>query len=131
MTKSLSSTLQKDAVNNSKKSLLTGKTRKGINITFVTGLTLALLIIYLSPFLFMVSTSLKTQAQISILGAPIWPAAPATYEYQGKQVEMFKVPLGKCAGFDPNDTSTQVLAIVKKGLKESLFVNPNSLDKGQ
>jgi len=131
MNKSLSSTLQKDTVNTSKKRLQTKKMLKGINITFVTCLTIALLMIYLAPFLFMVSTSLKTQAQISILGAPIWPAVPATYEYQGKQVDLFKVPIGKCEGFDPNDTSTLVLAIVKKGLKESLFVNPNGLEKGE
>ena len=105
--------------------------RKGLNSTFVTLFTLAILIIFLAPFAFMVSTSLKTRAQTSILGAPIWPAVPATFEYQGKQVEMFKVSVGKCEGFDPNDTSTKVLAIAKKGLKESLFVDPNDLQKGE
>ena len=34
------------------------KLRKGINVTFVTALTLALLGIFLAPFLFMVFTSL-------------------------------------------------------------------------
>jgi len=113
------------------KQLTSHQLRKGLNITFVTLFTLAILIIFLAPFAFMVATSLKTQAQISILGAPIWPAAPATFEYQGKQVEMFKVPVGKCEGFDPNDTSTKVLAMAKKGLKESLFVDPNDLQKGE
>lgn len=131
MNKTLPSSLPKETVDISTKKSLTHKTRKTINVTFVTSLTIALLVIYLAPFAFMISTSLKTQAQTSILGAPIWPAAPATYEYQGKQVEMFKVPVGKCEGFNPNDTSVQVLAIAKKGLKESLFVDPNNVGKGE
>ena len=113
------------------KQLTSHQLRKRLNITFVTLFTMAILIIFLAPFAFMISTSLKTQAQISILGAPIWPAAPATFEYKGKQVDLFKVPIGKCESFDPKDTSTKVLAIAKKGLKESLFIDPNDLQKGE
>jgi hypothetical protein len=89
--------------------------RKGLNVTFVTALTIAILVIFLAPFLFMIFTSLKTQGQISQIGAPIWPAKPPTYEYNGKAVEMFNVPMAKCAGGDPNDTSVKVLAVAKKG----------------
>ena len=39
-------------------------------------LTIAILVIFLAPFAFMIFTSLKTQEQISIVGAPIWPAKP-------------------------------------------------------
>src|SRR5687767_15452096 len=63
---------------------VTHKLRTGINVAFVTALTIALLAIFLAPFLFMVFTSLKTQGQISQLGAPIWPAKPPTFEYNGK-----------------------------------------------
>jgi multiple sugar transport system permease protein len=105
--------------------------KNGINATFVTALTIAVLTIFLAPFAFMVFTSLKTQDQISIVGAPIWPAKPPVYEYNGKQVEMFQVPLGKCDGFDPNSGATRDLAIVKKGQKQSLFVDPNDLGRGE
>src|ERR1044072_8525771 len=107
--------LQKDAsvpvVNKS----LIHRVRTGVNITFVTGLAIAILVIFLAPFLFMIFTSLKTQGQISQLGAPIWPAKPPTYEYKGKAVEMFNVPMAKCARADPTDTSVKDLAVVKKG----------------
>src|SRR5687767_11716817 len=79
--------------------------RYGLSTTFVTLLAIALLVIFLAPFAFMIFTSLKTQDQISIVGAPIWPAQPAFYEYNGKKVEVFTVPLGQCAGFEGN-TST-------------------------
>ena len=105
--------------------------RNGLNSVFVTLLTLAVLFIFLSPFAFMIFTSLKTQGQISIVGAPIWPAAPTTYEYKGEAVEVFTVPMAQCDGFDPNDTSVRNLAMAKKGRQASLFVDPNNLDLGE
>ncbi|MCX6078497.1 MAG: carbohydrate ABC transporter permease [Chloroflexi bacterium] len=103
---------------------LAHRLRYGGSTLFLTLLTVALLVIYLSPFAFMVFTSLKTQDQISIVGAPIWPAAPSTYLYKGKNVETFIVPIGKCDGHDPNDTSLVSLAVAKKGRLASLFVDP-------
>ena len=105
--------------------------RKGINIAFVTGLTLAILVIFLAPFLFMIFTSLKTQGQISQLGAPIWPAKPTTFDYNGKTIELYRVPMSKCAGADPNDASVKNLAIVKKGRQASTFVDPDNLAAGE
>src|SRR5215207_9094920 len=99
--------------------------KNGINATFITLLVIAILTMFLAPFAFMIFTSLKTQEQISIVGAPIWPAQPPVYDYNGKKVEVFTVPMGKCAGFDPSDTSTRSLAIIKKGQKESIFLDPS------
>ncbi len=105
--------------------------RKGANVTFITVLAIAVLVIYLAPFAFMFFTSLKTQGQISQIGAPIWPAKPTTYEYNGEAIEVFKVPMGQCAGHDPNDPAVKNLAIVKKGRQESLFMDPSNLAAGE
>ena len=110
---------------------LTPKLRKGINVTFVTALTIALLAIFLAPFLFMVFTSLKTQGQISQIGAPIWPARPTTFEYNGKAIEVYFVPMGKCTGANPNDPSIKELGIVKKGRQQSTFVDPANVAAGE
>lgn len=91
-------------------------TNKFIKIFLVTTLSAVLLVIFLSPFLYMVFTSLKTQDQISVLGAPLWPAAPAFYEYEGEQLEVFVVPLP--------DGSTENLAMLKPGRQVSLMVDP-------
>jgi len=99
--------------------------------TFITLLVIALLTIFLAPFAFMVFTSLKTQDQISIVGAPIWPAKPSSFEYNGKEVDLFTVPVGKCQGFDPSDTSEKAFGLVKKGTKESTFVDPHDLERGE
>jgi multiple sugar transport system permease protein len=136
----LSSTQTKDSISTTSVTVPKEKARirlsrlqvkNGINATFVTILTIAILTIFLAPFAFMVFTSLKTQDQISIVGAPIWPARPPVYEYNGKEVEVFQVPLAKCQGFDPSTGSTKALAIVKKGQKESVFVDPNDLGRGE
>ena len=71
----------------------------GVNAFFVTTLAVALLVIFLAPFLFMVFTSLKTQGQISQLGAPIWPAKPSTYNYNGKEVSRI-IPATSSASTD-------------------------------
>jgi multiple sugar transport system permease protein len=105
--------------------------RTGLKTVLVTAITLAVLVLFLSPFAFMVFTSLKTPAQRALLGAPIWPAAPVSVDYNGKKVDMFNVPVKVCAGFNPNDPSTQALALVKKGLKESTFIDPNNPSKGE
>ena len=105
--------------------------KNGLNSSFVTLLTIAILVIFLAPFAFMIFTSLKTQDQISIVGAPIWPAKPPVYDYNGKKVELFQVPLAKCQGFDPSTGSVGDLALVKKGQKESVFVDPNDLGRGE
>ncbi len=95
-------------------------TRKLLNTTLITGLTLAILFLFLSPFAFMVLTSMKTQDQISEVGAPIWPAEAPTFEYNGQKLDVFNVPMP--------DGTTKELAMVKKGQKESVFIDPSSTD---
>ncbi len=105
--------------------------KNGLNATFVTVLTIAILVIFLAPFAFMIFTSLKTQEQISIVGAPIWPAKPPVYEHNGEEVDVFQVPVSQCEGFDPNSNAKGSFAIVKKGQKESTFVDPDNLGRGE
>jgi len=105
--------------------------RRILSIIFTTSFTIFLLTLFLSPFAFMVFTSLKTQAQRTILGGPIWPAVPVTIQYDGKPADMYKVPVKTCDGYNPNDESIQALALVKKGLKQSVFVDPKNLQKGE
>ena len=96
---------------------------KRLNIFTVTAFTIAILVLFLSPFAFMIFTSLKTQDQISIVGAPIYPAAPPKFEYNGEKLEMFVVPMP--------DGTTKNLAMLKKGQKESIFVDPEDLAAGE
>lgn len=104
--------------------------RQRLSSLTITIFTVAILGLFLSPFAFMVSTALKTQDQISMLGAPIWPARPAVYEANGEEFELFEVPLNNCVGYE-NDNSTRELAIVDAGRRESTFIDPNDPAAGE
>lgn len=99
------------------------KVSKIINTLLVTGGSMLLLALYLSPFLFMVFTSMKSPEQMSATNAPIWPAAPATFEYNGQQLKLYYVPMP--------DGSTQTLAMLKPGREQSIFIDPSGRIAGQ
>ncbi|TLN24023.1 hypothetical protein FDZ74_03220, partial [bacterium] len=61
--------------------------RKILKTIGVTGLSLFLLAMFLSPFLFMVFTALKSPQQMSAMDSPIWPAKQGTFNYQGKDLD--------------------------------------------
>lgn len=107
------------------------KIANGLNTTFITLLAVGILFVFLSPFAFMIFTSLKTQGQISILGAPVWPAEQPKYTYNDKEVEVFSVPMAQCEGFDSGSSETRNLAITQKGRQESTFVDPDDLSRGE
>ncbi len=96
--------------------------RRTFNYITVTGVSVALLCIFLSPFLFMVFTSLKTPEQMSQAGAPLWPAKPAVFTYEGKELEVYIVPMP--------DGSTRNLAAVKKLRQVTTFVDPSNPGAG-
>lgn len=96
----------------------------------VTGSALILLFMFLSPFFYMISTALKTPQQISVLGAPLYPAQAEMVEFNGEEVETYSVPMNTCVGSE-NDNSTRGLVLVQKGLRESTFADPDDLDRGE
>jgi multiple sugar transport system permease protein len=81
-------------------------------------LMFALIIIsaYLLPLLYMVTTSLQQPGQSTTPGAPVWPAAAQTAEYQGETFEVFAVPMP--------DGTTRQLILVEPGRESSVFVDP-------
>jgi multiple sugar transport system permease protein len=103
----------------------------GFNTVFITSVVIAILALFLMPFAFMALTSLKTPEQISIIGGPIWPAAPGTMEYNDKSIEMYTVPVNTCEGFDPESTAKQDFGITRKGRQESSFVDPDNPERGE
>lgn len=83
---------------------------------WVTTLALLLLAAFLVPIVSMIFTSLKTMDQMTEPGAPLWPAEPAEFEYEGKMLPVYYVPL--------EDGSTEELAMLKPGRRQSVFINP-------
>ncbi len=123
-----------------------GKFKNGMNSLFVTVFTSAILAIFLMPFLYMTMTSLKTKAQITVLGSPIYPAKIPTFvfngentktytlkvhkggiladqvvdlnKYVGKELEIFAVPF--------QDGKTRNLALIQGFQKDAIFIDPKN-----
>lgn len=89
--------------------------------TLVTGLTLAILFIFLLPMVYGIVTAIKTESQFSKTGAPWWPATEASYEYEGESYDIYNVPI---------DGEMKEMALVQKGRQESQFVDPANPEAG-
>lgn len=88
------------------------ETVKSFTTTFVAVVVLAA---FLSPMLRVVTTTLKTPEQISQVDAPLWPADPRTFTYEGKDYDVYRVP---------TEQGVKEWALFKKGREESLFIDP-------
>jgi multiple sugar transport system permease protein len=70
---------------------------------------------FLSPLLYMVTTSFQQPSQISTPGAPLWPAKPRTVTYEGEEYPLYSVPI---------DGATRELVLIDPGRESSVFVDP-------
>jgi multiple sugar transport system permease protein len=91
----------------------------GIWERFGTGLlnltVLALLGIYLFPVLFMVATSFMETPQLGDRYAPPYPARQITYNFEGEDYLVYRVPLAN---------GERELALIQKGRQNSSFIDP-------
>jgi multiple sugar transport system permease protein len=92
-----------------------GDTRRSFLLTFIAIVALAA---FLSPLLRSATVAIKNQDQLTLAGSPLYPADPATIEYQGENLELFQVPI---------DGTVRELALLEKGRQQSTFVDPADL----
>jgi multiple sugar transport system permease protein len=80
-----------------------------------------LLLVYLSPLSYTIVTSLKTRTQLQDGTSPLWPGELKTYNYQGKDVPIYKVPTAD---------GVRELALVEPHLKYSMYIDPVHPEEG-
>jgi multiple sugar transport system permease protein len=85
---------------------------RSFTLTFVAVVVVAA---FLSPLVRSFTVSLKTPQQITQQGSPVYPATPRTFTYEGRDYDVYLVPL---------DGGTRELALVKKGRQSSQFLDP-------
>jgi multiple sugar transport system permease protein len=88
----------------------------------LTGLALFVLFLFMVPMAYGIMTALKTDSQFSKTGAPWWPATEGKYTYEGKEYDIYKVPMP--------DGEVRDLALVVKGREKSSFVDPENPEAG-
>jgi multiple sugar transport system permease protein len=121
------------------------KMREGITTVLLTGLGVIVLSVYLMPLLYGIVTSLKTDNQITTLGAPWWPASARTFTYEGDTYDIFRVV--ECDangnpipwGTDPENLNvpdcilggrTHNWALVTPRRENAEFLDPNDPEAG-
>jgi multiple sugar transport system permease protein len=92
---------------------------RSFTVTFIAVVALAA---FLSPLLRSFSLSLKSPEQVAQVEAPLYPASPAKFNYNGREYDVYQVPL-------PNGTARD-LALVRKGRTSSEFVDPANAAAG-
>ncbi len=87
----------------------------------VTLLGLALLIAFILPLGYMVNTTFKLDTQTTSQNAPMYPASPVTFAYQGKDLQVYYVPI---------DGVTRKLALLHGVRENSEFIDPANPNAG-
>jgi multiple sugar transport system permease protein len=108
---------------NSSEPRLSNRAKKRINAALLTLITALILIVFLLPLAYGVMTSLKTDTQVSTAGAPWYPASPAVYSYEGKEYDIYRVPV-------EGQARDEEWALVTKGRDASQFIDPNNAQAG-
>ena len=92
--------------------------------TAVSGMTLlaiALVSAFLMPLAFMLVTSFKDRSQLSAPGAPLWPASPETFEWEGEEYPVYQVPTAD---------GTHSWALVQGHREDATFLDPANPEAG-
>jgi multiple sugar transport system permease protein len=99
--------------------------RRMRRFTSVSGVTLLGVIVasaFLFPLVFMTATAFKEKAQLTTPGAPLYPAQPEKFSWQGADYPVYDVPMP--------DGSIRSLALVEPHREDSLFVDPAAPEQG-
>jgi multiple sugar transport system permease protein len=89
-----------------------------IGHSFLNIFVLILLVIYLFPMVFMLSTALMPLSQVGDRHAPPYPAEQLAIDYSGTRLLLYKVPFASVE---------RQLALLEAGRQESIFVDPANL----
>jgi multiple sugar transport system permease protein len=87
----------------------------------VTGLGFLALLVFMLPLAYVLTTAFKLDSQVTTVGAPLWPATPMTYNYQGKDYPLYDVPTA---------TGIRRLALVQGYREDSDLVDPTHPEQG-
>ncbi len=90
--------------------------RKFLGKAMITMFAVILVSVFLSPLLYMVTTSFQQPSQIATPGAPLWPAKPNTGTFEGQDYPIYTVPI---------DGTTRDLMLVEPSRESSVFVDPS------
>ena len=121
------------------------KIRNLFSTIWQTSLTIVTLLTFLMPLGYGIVTSLKTNNQITNIGAPWWPSSEETIEFEGEEYDIYQV--GDCDaegqpipwGYDAENLTTpdcsnggdvHAWALVTKRREYAEFLDPDNAEAG-
>ncbi|MHB8627616.1 MAG: carbohydrate ABC transporter permease [Aggregatilineales bacterium] len=98
----------------------------------VTLLGFVLMIVFLMPLGYMITTAFKQDSQSTAQHAPLWPAKAVTYTYQGPDLTQYNVVSGQALPLYnvPTSDGMKQYALVKGYREDSEFIDPAHPEKG-
>jgi len=101
---------------------LSRQTRRFATIAGLTLFAVMIVSAFLMPLAYMVATSFKDQSQLTAVGAPLYPAVPDTFEYEGEVLNVYDVPT--------EDGAIHVWALVEPHREDAIFIDPANVGAG-
>jgi multiple sugar transport system permease protein len=86
-----------------------------------TLLAIAVVSAFLMPLVFMVATAFKEPAQLGAPGAPLYPAVPESFEWEGRPLDVYDVPI---------DGTVRPLALLEPHREDAVFIDPANQEAG-
>jgi multiple sugar transport system permease protein len=104
-----------------RRSALQSQTRRFTAVSGMLLLAIVTVSAFLMPLVYMLFTAFKADSQLTAPGAPLYPAVPETFTWQGEEYPVYAVP---------TDDGVRSLALIEKHREDSLFVDPANADAG-
>jgi multiple sugar transport system permease protein len=95
--------------------------RRFLGVASITLLAVVVVSAFLMPLLFMVATAFKEPGMLGVPGAPLYPAVPRTFEWQGEEYPVYAVPI---------DGGVRDLALVEPHREDAVFIDPANPEAG-
>jgi multiple sugar transport system permease protein len=103
------------------KHLLPAQIQRFLNIIPFNLFVWFLLALYLSPVMFMMVTAMMPTSQLDDKKAPLYPAKIKQYEYEGKEYQIYNVPM---------DGETKSMVLIVPGRESSQLLDPQHPENG-
>jgi multiple sugar transport system permease protein len=100
---------------------LRGDLRRFLAVASFTLFASLVVSVFLMPLLYMTATAFKSETQTSTPGAPLYPAAPETFEYEGKEYPVFQVP---------TEDGLKSWALIEPHRDDAIFIDPANPEAG-
>jgi len=92
-------------------------------ISAVTLVAATIVSAFLMPLAYMVATAFKDPSQLTAVDAPLYPAAPEVFVYQGKELKVYDVPT--------SDGTIHAWALLQPHREDAIFIDPANPGAGE